>query len=225
MPLDLTRIRALCFDIDGTLSDSDDLYTKLYTGWLSRIPFLRGPEVLARRLVMWLESPGNAILSLSDAVGLDGLTIPLIDWVYRHLPRKRNEYLVMAGVADMLPRLKQRYPMAVISARDQRNTMGFLDNCGLTPYFDVIVTALSAQHTKPYPDPILLAAKMMGVRTDECLMIGDTTVDVRAAKAAGAQVVAVLCGFGEEGELRRVGTDLILPTTADLEQMLLGAAI
>jgi HAD superfamily hydrolase (TIGR01509 family) len=220
MSLDLKRIRALCFDVDGTLSDSDDLYTRLYTGWLSRLPFARQPEVLARKLVMWLESPGNAMLSLSDVIGLDGIAIPIIDWVYRHVPRKRSEYLVMAGVAEMLPRLKQRYPMAVISARDQRNTMGFLDNCGLTAYFDVILTALSARHTKPYPDPILLAAKMMGVRPEECLMIGDTTVDVRAAKAAGAQVISVLCGFGEQGELRRLGTDLIIPTTADVERVL-----
>ncbi len=222
MSLDLQRIRALCFDVDGTLSDSDDVYARQYTGWIRRVPFVRQPELLARRLVMWLESPGNAMLSMSDAVGLDGLAIPFIDWVYRHLPRKRSEYLVIPGVAEMLPRLRQHYPMAVISGRDQRNTMGFLDNCGLTAYFSVILTALSARHTKPYPDPILMAARMMSVRPEECLMVGDTTVDVRAAKAAGAQVVSVLCGFGEEAELRRLGTDLILPTTADLEQVLLG---
>ncbi len=224
MSLDLQRIRALCFDVDGTLSDSDDLYARQCTAWIGRAPFVRQPAVLARRLVMWLESPGNAMLSLSDAAGLDGLAIPVIDWVYRHLPRKRTEYLVIPGVVEMLPRLKLHYPMAVISARDQRNTMGFLDNCGLTAYFNVILTALSARHTKPYPDPILMAARMMGVRPEECLMIGDTTVDVRAAKAAGAQVVSVLCGFGEEAELRRLGTDLILPSTADVEQVLLGAS-
>ena len=222
MPLDFSRIRALCFDVDGTLSDSDDLYARKYTDWLRRLRFIPHPEVVARRLVMGLESPGNALLSLSDAVGLDGLAIPVIDWVYRHLPRRRTEYLVIPGVAEMLPRLKQRYPMAVISGRDARNTMGFLDKCGLTPYFSVILTALSARHTKPYPDPILLAAKMMGVPPEECLMIGDTTVDVRAAKAAGAQVISVLCGFGEEAELRRLGTDLIVPTTADVEQVLAG---
>src|SRR5512141_3322365 len=149
MPLDLARVRALCFDIDGTLSDSDDLYAKAYTRWIGRVPFVRGPELLARRLVMWLESPGNVIMSLSDAAGLDALAIPFIDWFYRHVPRKRTEYLTIPGVAEMLPRLKQRYPMAVISARDERNTMGFLDNGNLTGYFTVILTALSARHTKP----------------------------------------------------------------------------
>ncbi len=221
MPLDLQRIRALCFDVDGTLSDSDDVYAKQFAGWIRRASFVRGPDVLARRLVMWLESPGNLMLSASDRIGLDGLAISVIDWVYRYVPRKRTEYLAIPGVAEMLPRLKQRYPMAVISARDARNTMGFLENCSLDAYFEIILTALSARHTKPYPDPILLAAKSMGVPPEACLMMGDTTVDIRAGKAAGAQTVGVLCGFGEEAELRRAGADMILPTTADVEALLL----
>ncbi len=89
-------------------------------------------------------------------------------------------------------------------------------------YFDVVVSVLSARHTKPYPDPILLAAKKMGVAPEACLMIGDTTVDVRAGKAAGSQTVSVLCGFGEEDELRRRNPDLVLPSTADLADTLLG---
>ena len=51
-------------------------------------------------------------------------------------------------------------------------------------------------------------------------MIGDTTVDILAAKAAGAQSVGVLCGFGERHELARNGADLIVDTTAMLSQVL-----
>ncbi len=223
MPIDLSRVRALCFDVDGTLSDTDDLYTRRLSGWFQHVPLLHGADKLARRMVMWMESPGNAIMSLGDALDLDTYVVPVIDWMYRHLPRKRTEYLVIPGVVEMLPRLKQRYPMAVISARDARNTMGFLDNCNLVANFDVVLTALSARHAKPYPDPILLAAKMMGVPPEACLMIGDTTVDIRAGRSAGAQTIGLLCGFGEEPELRRVGADLILPTTADVEKVLLGS--
>ena len=60
----------------------------------------------------------------------------------------------------------------------------------------------------------------MGVPAQACLMIGDTTVDILAAKAAGAQSVGVLCGFGERDELERIGADLILDTTAVLPQVL-----
>lgn len=223
MPIDVGRVRALCFDVDGTLSDSDDVYARQYANWIARIPFVRDPEALGRRLVMWLESPGNLVMSTSDAIGLDSLAVPAIDWLYRHVPRKKTQYVVVPGVAEMLPRLKQHYPIAAISARDERNTMGFLTTCNLLGYFDVVMTALSARHTKPYPDPILLAARKMGVPPENCLMIGDTTVDIRAGKGAGAQTIAVLCGFGEEPELRRLDPDLILPTTVDVEALLSAA--
>jgi phosphoglycolate phosphatase len=59
----------------------------------------------------------------------------------------------------------------------------------------------------------------MGVQPAECLMIGDTTVDIRAGKSAGAQTIGVLCGFGEEPELRQLGADLILRSTSDLDEL------
>ena len=83
------------------------------------------------------------------------------------------------------------------------------------------ITGQSAAHTKPYPDPILLAAQRMGVQPGECLMIGDTTVDMRAGKSAGAQAAGVLCGFGEEPELRKKGADMILKNTSELAGLLL----
>jgi phosphoglycolate phosphatase len=53
-------------------------------------------------------------------------------------------------------------------------------------------------------------------------MIGDTTVDIRAGKSAGAQTVGVLCGFGEEAELKSWGADLVLESTAQLADVLQG---
>ena len=98
--------------------------------------------------------------------------------------------------------------------------MRFLEQFDLVHYFQAIVTGLSAPHTKPFPDPVFLAAEMMGVKPEECLMIGDTTVDIRAGKAAGAQTVGVLCGFGEEQELLDMGADLILSTTPKVTEVL-----
>ena len=51
-------------------------------------------------------------------------------------------------------------------------------------------------------------------------MIGDTTVDIRAGRSAGAQTVGVLCGFGEEAELKKMGADMILKDTTKLLDIL-----
>ncbi len=225
MALDLHRIQALCFDVDGTLSDTDDYYVNKFSGWLSCVPFIHDPQRDVRRLVMWAESPGNALLGLTDSIGLDDEMIALISWMYRRRTKKIHQYLIVPGVQEMLCRLTERYPLAVVSARDEDSTMAFLEQFDLVRYFKVIITALSAEHTKPYPDPILLAAQKLGVQPETCLMTGDTAIDIRAGKSAGAQTVGVLCGFGEEYELRRQGADLILPGTADLNGVLLDGGL
>jgi N-acetyl-D-muramate 6-phosphate phosphatase len=222
MPLDLQRVRALCFDIDGTLSDTDDQYVAALTASLRLIPFLRDRQRLARRLVMFLESPGNLAMGIADRLGFDDGIIDSFSWFYSHsalpvpvLPPP------IPGVVEMIGALAGHYPMAVVSARDQRSSLGFLDASGMRPHFRVIVTALTTPHTKPFPDPVLHASRLLGVPPESCLMIGDTTVDILAGRRAGAQTVGVLCGFGERDELRRHGADLILPSTADLRSLLL----
>jgi HAD superfamily hydrolase (TIGR01549 family) len=221
MTLDRSRVRALCFDVDGTLSDTDDLYAQKVARFLPRFLF-RDPMRAARRFVMWIESPGNALLGFADTLGLDDEMVALINWLYRHRKYSTKKFLLVPGVDGMLKRLHGKYPMAVVSARDERGTRAFLDQFDLTKYFDVIVTGLSAEHTKPYPDPILLAAQRMNVPPDQCVMIGDTTVDIRAGRSAGAQTVGVLCGFGEESELRKMGADLILEDTPKIAEVLMG---
>ena len=215
MPLDIPRIKALCFDVDGTLSDTDDLYANAFSRFLPRFLF-RDPAHAARRLVMWIEAPGNALLGMADTLGLDDKMVTLIDWTSRHRKLPQKKYLLIPGVDILLERLKGRYPMAIISAREEKSTLRFLNQFDLLKYFDVVVTGLSTIHTKPYPHPILFAAQKMGVKPEECLMIGDTTVDMRAGKAADAQTVGVLCGFGEKDELLKMGADLILNSTNEL---------
>jgi len=220
MPFDIQRIRALCFDVDGTLSDTDDVYVQKVLRFFPRFLF-RNPRRAARKFVMWIESPGNTLIGLPDIVGLDDELLGLWEWLNRHRPRPMKHFMMEPGIKEMLERLHVVYPMAVVSARDDRSTRAFLEQFELTSYFEEIVTAITAEHTKPYPDPILYAAEKMGVAPENCLMIGDTTVDIRAGVAAGAQTVGVLCGFGERGELEHRGADLILNSTSELADVIL----
>jgi HAD superfamily hydrolase (TIGR01549 family) len=219
MSLDLSRIKALCFDVDGTLSDTDDLYAQKIAPFFPSFLF-RNPDQTARRFVMWVEAPGNALLGLADTLNIDKEMIAIINWISLHHRQSSKKFMLVPGVDEMLKQLYGRYPMAVVSARDEHGTMTFLEQFNLTKYFDVVITGLSADHTKPYPDPVLLAAKRMNTAPENCLMIGDTTVDIRAGKSAGAQTVGVLCGFGEEFELQKMGADIIIKDTTKLLEIL-----
>jgi len=220
MPLNFPQIKALCFDVDGTLSNTDDLYVQKIIRFFPKFLF-RDPERAARRFVMWAEAPGNALLGLTDTIGWDDEIVAFIDWFSRNRKMSAKKFMLIPGVDKMLAQLKGNYPMAVVSARDEKGTMHFLEQFDLVQYFDVIVAGQSVEHTKPYPDPVLFAAQKMKVKPEECLMIGDTTVDIRAGKSAGAQTVGVLCGFGEEPELHNKGANMILKSTPDLVEILL----
>ena len=229
MPIDLPRIQVLCFDVDGTLSDTDDLWTEQLAARLrplSRFLPNRDPRAFARRAIMAAETPGSLLFSALDRVGLDEPLMGLVDWLARHGPRRKpRAFRLIAQVDLLLPALAQRYPLAAISANAETTTLSFLEHFSLRPLFRCVATARTCAHTKPFPDPLVWAAAQIGVPPASLLMIGDTTVDIRAGRAAGAQTVGVLCGFGEETELRRAGAGHILPHTAALASLLLPPAI
>jgi phosphoglycolate phosphatase-like HAD superfamily hydrolase len=223
MPLHVSRIRAICFDVDGTLSDTDNVLVEKLTHFFNVFSFLfpwQHNARIARRFVMAIEAPANFLIGIPDMIGFDKAIFTLSDWLARNSRKQPGKFLLVPGVQPMLANLSQRYPLAVVSARDARTTLLFLEQFDLLQYFKCIATAQTCKHTKPFPDPILWAAEQMGVSPDSCLMVGDTTVDMRAGSAAGVQNVGVLCGFGERAELQKTGADLILASPANLIQVL-----
>ena len=225
MPLDLARIQALCFDIDGTLNDTDDQFVEQAGRYFRAVRWLLpGKDVqrAARSFVMWAEAPGNLLLGLPDSLDIDDQLARLAGWINHMRKARIKHFLPIPGVDKMLARLAVRYPLAIVSARDTETSQEFLRQAGIEQYFKCVAGAQTVRHTKPYPDPIYWAAQQMGVPAANCLMIGDTSVDIRAGKAAGAQTVGVLCGFGVEPDLRRRGADEIVAITPQVSDLLLG---
>lgn len=166
---------------------------------------------------MELETPGNFLYYLLDCVGLDALAGKVYNWVNHSLLRPRpKKFLMIPGTRETIENLAIKYPLSVVSSRDRRGTLAFLETFDLLQHFKAVATSQTCRFTKPFPDPVIWAAGEMGVKPEECLMVGDTVVDIRAGRAAGAQTVGVLCGFGEEYELARAGADLILPSPEHL---------
>ncbi len=214
--IDPLSIDALLFDLDGTLLDSDDQAVEALARRVGRLG-LRDPHHAARRLVMALETPANGLMTLLDVVGLDaplaGLTDRLRRW--RGI-RPSSNFRLVPGVANALRVLAPRYRLGVVTTRGRRDAEVFLAQFDLAPLFEVVVTRESTWRLKPHPAPILHAARALDLPPQRCAMVGDTTVDVRAARRAGAWAVAVLCGFGEREELERAGAHLVLPSPAEL---------
>ncbi len=216
----LHPVQAILFDLDGTLiaahpRDMTRLAQKL--GLLK--PIAPGGDVarLLRRLVLWSEIPSNYALALLERLGLNSEENRLINRL-RGLKGvstpKRSE--LVAGAREMLVALQGRYRLGVVTSRCRRTANNLLRQHQVDHYFAAIATREDTWLLKPHPAPVRYAAKLLGVDPSACAMVGDTPMDMQAAKGAGAIAIGVLTGFGEEDDLRRAGADIILPSVAAL---------
>lgn len=218
------EIDAILFDLDGTLVETDDEAVINLARRLRPVRWLfpkRDPVGAARRLVMALEGPGNGVVSLLDRLGLDDNLFGLGDRLrrLRGLSAPPN-FQVIDGVGPMLRELGRRYRLGVVTTRSRRHAQAFVEQQSLSGVVQVIAGREDTPRLKPHPGPLLYAVKELGTPIERCVMVGDTTVDVSAARAAGAWAVGVLCGFGRRQELEQAGADVILDTTADLGKLL-----
>jgi len=229
MAFDPSRVQAVLFDIDGTMADTDDAWAMRFGRMLKPFSFLfrdRSTDTFSRWLTMAIEGPANFFYAATDHLGLDELSAPVVDLLHSLLGEgKPKHFLLIPGIVEMLDALRERYTLGVVTARDQRGAESFLRQFSLEYYFDVVVTARTCRRTKPHPMPVLAAAEALGIPVGACLMVGDTTVDIRSGKSAGAQTAGVLCGFGTRRELEARGADLILESTAELQGVLKGPGV
>lgn len=94
-------------------------------------------------------------------------------------------------VVSFARRVAVTHPVAIASGGPRPVVLRSLELAGLAPLFKVVVTADDVQHGKPSPDMFLLAAKLMGVPSERCLVFEDAEPGMRAADAAGMQWVRV----------------------------------
>lgn len=218
--LDKSKVEAILFDLDGTLMDTDDQAVDKLAHQLRRLRWPH-PHLAARRLIMASETPGNLLMTTLDVLRLDAALTTITDrfrrWRGLHTP---PDFRIIAGVREMLTTLNGRYRLAVVTTRGRSEAEMFLEQHELSALFELLVTRESTWRLKPHPAPIQHAARELGVPADRCVMVGDTTVDVKSARRAGAWAVAVLCGFGEREELQRASAHVILEHTSQLTSLL-----
>jgi phosphoglycolate phosphatase len=121
----------------------------------------------------------------------------------------------MPGAADALA-AGAPWPQGVVSNKAGRYLRAEVSHLGWTPHFGAVIGAGDASADKPDPAPILLALKRLGRAADRSVWyLGDTALDMHAARATG--VTAVLVGTAEhDGGIDRAHPDLHFPSAFDL---------
>ncbi len=215
-------IAAVLFDLDGTLVETDDQAVERLARRLRPVRrFLPAGDTTraARRLIMHNHDFLNRWLVLLDQIGVDGPIIRLAKrWGLLDDRSNATSLVPVAGTVELVTRLSGQVKLAIVSTRTEADLRAYLDHQGLNGCVQVVVGSDSTKRIKPHPEPVLRALKLLNVAADQSVMVGDTKVDIAAARAAGVLAIGVLCGFGEPKDFD--GAELVLDSTADLADWL-----
>ncbi|MBX3643218.1 MAG: HAD-IA family hydrolase [Rubrivivax sp.] len=193
-----TLLRAVAFDLDGTLIDSAPdiahaLNEALHEAGLARVDLAQvhawigdGPDVLIARALQALDQPPAPALQQSLRQAFDRVT----------LQQPLTHGALFDGVAALLPPLRAQWPLVVVTNKPSRLARAVLDAAGVLPHFAAVHGADTAAWRKPAPVLLQRAAAELGLPASALLMVGDSAADLGAAAAAGAAAAFATWGYG-----------------------------
>ena len=212
------NVSAVIFDLDGVIVSTDEFHYQAWKQISDQEQIYFDREINEKlRGVSRMESL-EIILSHSDkkySENEKSLLAQRKNDIYRELLNKLSPNDILPGVINLLMSLLARNIKIAIGS-SSKNTPFILDQIGLAANFDVIADGNSIKNSKPDPEVFLLAAKMLGVEPEECVVIEDAQAGIDAAKAAGMKAV----GIGSAAHCVNADLKLNDLTNLDSEQLL-----
>ncbi len=215
----LPGIKAIIFDMDGVLVDSEPHHIKVekklfkqfglnitreeHLSYMGKASILMWEEIKNRYL---LPQPVESIVKLSDKESLKYFS-------------SLESIETTPGLINLLDLARNKsIPMAVASSSPPEVIEIIMDKTGLREYFSHITSSHIVGKSKPEPDVFLHAAKLLGVKPEECMVIEDSTNGIKAAKLANMFCVAY---SGTGAEFQDQGkADIFIHEYSQLEEVL-----
>jgi phosphoglycolate phosphatase len=190
-------IRAVLFDLDGTLIDSRADLTDAVNAALDSIGRERQPmDKVVRHVGNGMHALLSAVLGPTPDEVLESAIVSFRTFYAAHC---LDHTALYSGVADTLKALSKKAPLAVVTNKPGDFSEKILGGLGVLKMFGAVVGGDALPEKKPHPAPLLKAAQMLGVAPAEALMVGDGPQDISAAAAAGMKACVARYGFGFHG--------------------------
>ncbi len=201
-------IRAVLFDLDGTLTDTiDDI-----SDAMNRSLRVHGLPEWTVAEYCYLVGDGAKVLAQRAVRDRQDLALSVQKeyqaYYETHTRVKSKPY---EGIPEMLRAMTENgFPLAVFSNKPDADTKNVVSHFFPDVAFQVVRGQVEGVPVKPDPMGALAVAQALGVRPDEVLYLGDTATDMRCAVNAGMHPVGVLWGFRKRDELEESGAEWII---------------
>lgn len=216
--------RAIIFDLDGTLVDTAPDLTGALNATMVAFDLPEVDEASVRNMVgrgaRVLIERGLYAAGIEAKESLVGEALAVfLNYYGDHIA---DRSLPFSGVVETLEHFRQSAtPMGVCTNKPQALTLKLLETLRLIDYFPVILGADKVRNRKPHPDHLLETISGLNVAPDSAIMIGDSTADVEAARAARVPVIAVSFGYSDIAP-HELGADLIIDDFTQLPDAIRG---
>lgn len=215
--LDLSGVRAIVFDLDGTLIDSkEDLILSVN----ATLAELKRPELPNEQIASYIGHGAPILIrrALGEGATDDECRRGLEFFLAYYETHKMDHTKVYPGVREGLAQLGG-FSMAVLTNKPVRITHRILEELGLTGIFRAIYGGNSFATKKPDPMGMTVILGELGAERREAVLIGDSEVDVQTARNAGCWAGTVTYGFGVH-QLDAFPPDFFLNSLKELPAML-----
>ena len=219
----MKKQQAILFDLDGTLLNTLDDLTDSVNVTLQAHGFpLRSREEIRKFLGNGSEFLMRSALPEGTKEEVFAACLAEYQAYYKvHMEDKTAPY---EGILPLLQKLKESgLRLGVVSNKFDTAVKGLCEK-----YFPGCIDAAAGEREaegirrKPAPDMAFTAAERLGVKSEDCLYIGDSEVDIQTAKNAGMECISVCWGFRDAEFLEQAGATRLVQTPEELERVILG---
>lgn len=194
----------ILFDLDGTLIDSTEAILESFHNSFDVFQMAHPSDEEIKLLI------GHPLDVMYASLGVEEKKV--WDMVnaykehYRKISTQKTELLPFAKEAIELASKNAR--IGIVTTKTGRYSKVLMEHFKLMHYFEILIGREDVQNPKPHPEPINKAIDFLKVKKEDCWMIGDTRMDLIAAKSAGVKSVAVISEYEPLEELKKY-TDII----------------
>ncbi|MGE4570438.1 MAG: phosphoglycolate phosphatase [Gammaproteobacteria bacterium] len=216
--------KLIMIDVDGTLVDSVPDLTHCVDEMMMQLGKESCGEVKVRQWV------GNGVSKLVERALTGELeatpnsddyekAYPVFLELYAENTAKRS--CLYDGVREGLDYMKsQGYLLGCVTNKAEQFTLPLLKALGIFDDFSIIISGDTLAKKKPDPLPLLHSAEYFGVSPKDCMMLGDSVNDVKAARAAGFAIICMSYGYNHGNDIADEAPDLVLDSMSELRDFL-----